>query len=302
MKKDKTLLIMAAGMGSRFGGLKQIEPIGPNGEFLIDYSIYDAVKEGFTKVVFVIKKENYDIFKETVGNRVSKSIKVEYAFQDIFDLPAGYTVPEGREKPWGTSHAVLAAKDFIHEPFAIINADDFYGRDAYRVIAEHLDQEYSEDHYSVVGYLVKNTLSENGAVKRAVCVHKNGELMELIESSIIKENDIITATPLDGREAFIVEPNDLVSMNMLGFTPSIFDYLEEEFPKFLDENQDNPLKSEFLIPDSIYKAKKSGYAQVDVLSTTAIWYGVTYKEDKEYVVKAIQNLIEENEYPNNLWK
>ena len=302
LKKDKTLLIMAAGMGSRFGGLKQIEPIGLNGEFLIDYSIYDAVQEGFTKVVFVIKKENFEIFKETVGNRVSKSIRVEYAFQDIHDLPEGYTVPEGREKPWGTSHAVLAAKDLIHEPFAIINADDFYGRDAYHVMAKYLDRDYDETHYCVVGYLVKNTLSENGAVKRAVCIQKDGELEELIESSIIKENGVITATPLDGRDAFVVSPDDLVSMNMLGFTPSIFSYLEKEFPKFLDKNKSNPLKSEFLIPDSIYSAKQDGFAKVDVLSTNAVWYGVTYREDKEYVVAAIQKLVDEEFYPNNLWK
>lgn len=302
MNKEKTLLIMAAGMGSRFGGLKQIEPIGPNGEFLIDYSIYDAVQEGFTKVVFVIKKENETIFKETVGNRVSKSIKVEYAFQDINDLPTGYTVPEGREKPWGTAHAILAAKNYINEPFVIINADDFYGRDAYKVVSTFLDEAYENNSYCVVGYLVKNTLSENGSVKRAVCIEDNGKLVELIESSIIKEDGIITAAPLDGRVSMELMENNLVSMNMLGFNATLFKYIEDNFKVFLNSGlKSNPLKCEYLIPDVIYQASKDNYAKVSVLSTDAVWYGVTYKEDKEYVVSAIKKLIDNGEYPNNLW-
>lgn len=302
MKKEKTLLILAAGMGSRFGGLKQVEPVGPNGEFIIDYSIYDAIMEGFNKVVFVIKEENFSIFNDTIGRRVSKFIKVEYAFQDVTDLPEGYVVPEGREKPWGTGHAILAAKNLIQEPFAIINADDFYGRDAFRVMAEYLDSMHEKNRYCIVGYLVKNTLSLNGAVKRAVCRHQNSELVELIESSILEENGIITASPLDGSSPFNVNPDDLVSMNMLGFTPSIFEYLEKEFPKFLDENKHNALKSEFLIPDLLYKAKSEQYAKVDILQTNAVWYGVTYREDKEYVVNAINNIVESGKYPKNLWR
>lgn len=302
MKQEKTLLIMAAGMGSRFGGLKQVEKIGPNGEFLIDYSIYDAIREGFTKVVFVIKRENLELFKETIGNRVAKSIKVEYVYQDMDDLPIGYNIPEGREKPWGTAHAVLAAKEKIHEPFAIINADDFYGRDAYRVMSQFLNNDIKENHYCILGYLVGNTLSLNGSVKRAVCKHTNYELTELIESSIVKKDNVIVASPLDGKEPFIVKSNDLVSMNMLGFTPSIFPYLEKKFPEFLDNDSENPLTKEFLIPDLIYKAKREGYAEVSILSTTAKWYGVTYREDKDDVVKAIQNLIDSGEYPNHLWQ
>ena len=190
--KEKTLLIMAAGMGSRFGGLKQIEPVGPSGEFIIDYSIYDAIKAGFNKVVFVIKKENEELFKETVGNRVSRHIKVEYAFQDMDDLPEGYKRPVDREKPWGTSHAILSAKNLINDNFAIINADDFYGRDAYYVMSSFLDNDYSDNIYCVVGYLIKNTLSSVGSVKRGVCKESNGYLTELIESSVEKNGDVIT--------------------------------------------------------------------------------------------------------------
>ncbi len=296
----KTLLIMAAGMGSRFGGLKQIEPIGPNGEFLIDYSIYDAIQNGFDKVVFVIKKENEQIFKETVGNRISKKIKEEYAFQEMKDLPEGYQVPEGREKPWGTGQAILSAKDKIHEPFIIINADDFYGKEAYAVASKFLDQN-QEDTYGIVGYKVKNTLSENGAVKRAVCRLQGNELLELTESSIEKTEKGIIATPLDGRDPFTITEDTLVSMNMLCFTPSIFSYLEKEFPKFLDSMKD-PLKSEYLIPDILWKAKQENYASVFVYPTDASWIGITYKEDKPLACKKIKEKIEKEEYPEHLWK
>ena len=230
---DKTLLIMAAGMGSRFGGLKQIEPVGPNGEFIIDYSIYDALKAGFTKVVFVIKKENFEIFKETVGNRVSKYIKVLYAFQDMDDLPAGFVRPVDREKPWGTSHAILSAKDLIHENFAIINADDFYGRDAYYVVSDFLDKKFDSNTYCVVGYKVSNTLSLNGSVKRGVCHEKDGYLTDLIESKVEYIGERIVASPLNGDQSFDITPDTLVSMNMLGFNTSIFNYIEDNFVKFL---------------------------------------------------------------------
>lgn len=291
---------MAAGMGSRFGGLKQIEPIGPNQEFLIDYSIYDAVKAGFTKVVFVIKRENEAIFKETVGNRVSKAIQVAYAFQDINDLPAGFIKPDDRVKPWGTAHAILCAKAYIQEPFAIINADDFYGYDAYRVIADFLDHQVGEHHYGVVGYFVKNTLSPNGAVKRAVCKAEKNLLTELIESSIIKQNNKITASPLSGKAPFTVQPNDFVSMNMFGFDPSIFPFLENGFVQFLQTNSEN-LKSEYLIPDAVMQAKSEGFARISVLPTTAIWQGITYQEDKEPVKLAIRSMIDEKIYPDHLW-
>lgn len=298
-EKNLTLLIMAAGMGSRFGGLKQIEPVGPNDEFIIDYSVYDAIKAGFNKIVFIIKKENYDVFKETIGKRVEDKIKVEYAFQDLNDLPVGYTCPTERVKPWGTAHAILSAKNLINEPFAIINSDDFYGRDAYNTISNFLKEENT---YAVVGYHVINTLTENGAVKRGVCKVNGNKLEKLVESSVIKENGVITATPLDGSMPFEIKDDTYVSMNMLGFNPSIFPYIEKHFPKFLDENKDNILKCEYLIPDILSMATNNNYAKTLVIPTTAKWEGVTYKEDKESVVKAINELIEEGVYPQNLWK
>ncbi len=301
-EKNLTLLIMAAGMGSRFGGLKQIEPVGPNDEFIIDYSVYDAIKAGFNKIVFIIKKENYDVFKETIGKRVEDKIKVEYAFQDLNDLPVGYTCPTERVKPWGTAHAILSAKNLINEPFAIINSDDFYGRDAYNTISNFLKEEKEENTYAVVGYHVINTLTENGAVKRGVCKVNGNKLEKLVESSVIKENGVITATPLDGSIPFEIKDDTYVSMNMLGFNPSIFPYIEKHFPKFLDENKDNILKCEYLIPDILSMATNNNYAKTLVIPTTAKWEGVTYKEDKESVVKAINELIEEGVYPQNLWK
>ena len=301
-EKNLTLLIMAAGMGSRFGGLKQIEPVGPNNEFIIDYSVYDAIKAGFNKIVFIIKKENYEVFKETIGKRVEDKIKVEYAFQDLNDLPNGYECPSDRVKPWGTAHAILSAKNLIHEPFAIINSDDFYGRDAYYTISNFLKEERKENTYAVVGYHVNNTLTENGSVKRGVCKVNNNELEKLVESSIQKIDGIITATPLDGSMPFTISQDTYVSMNMLGFNPTIFSYIEEHFPKFLNDNQDNILKCEYLIPDVLSMATNENYAKTLVIPTTAKWEGVTYKEDKEQVVKAIEKLILEGVYPQNLWK
>ena len=300
MNKDLTLLIMAAGMGSRFGGLKQIEPFGPNGEFIIDYSIYDAIKAGFNKVVFIIKEENYDIFRETVGKRIEDKVKVEYVFQKLSDIPEGYTLPDTRVKPLGTGQAILASKNVINEPFAVINSDDFYGRDAYMVIADFL-KGTSDNSYGLVGYQVKNTLTENGSVKRGVITADNDNLTGIIESSIIEENGVITASPLDGRESFNMNSNDLVSMNMLGFTPTLYPYLEKKLVEFLDKNKDDLSSCEFLIPDVLTDAIKEGYAKTKVLSTTAKWEGVTYKEDKDGVVKAIRKLIDEGEYPENLW-
>ena len=281
---QKTLLVMAAGMGSRFGGLKQIEPMGPNGEFLIDYSVYDAKLAGFTKIVFIIKEENYDIFKETIGKRVEPYIETEYVFQDDSNLKEKYKDLQTRVKPLGTGYAILCAKDKVKTPFAIINADDFYGRDAY-----------------VVGYKVGKTLSPNGAAKRGICKEENGKLKDLIESSVEKIDDKIIAKPLDGDTEFTVEDDSLVSMNMLLFTPKIFDYLEEKLTKFLEINKNDLSKCEFLIPDVVKDAIKEDRVEVDLLSTNAIWHGVTYKEDKEEVVKAIDELIKEKVYPNKLW-
>lgn len=296
----KTLLVMAAGMGSRFGGLKQIEPMGPNGEFLIDYSVYDAKLAGFTKIVFIIKEENYDIFKKTIGKRVEPYIETEYVFQDDSNLKEKYKDLQTRVKPLGTGHAILCAKDKVKTPFAIINADDFYGRDAYVVASKYLDK-IDDKHYAVVGYKIGKTLSPNGAVKRGICKEENGKLKDLIESSVEKVDDKIIAKPLDGETEFIVEDDSLVSMNMLLFTPKIFDYLEEKLIKFLETNKNDLSKCEFLIPDVVKDAIKEDRVEVDLLSTNAIWHGVTYKEDKEEVVKAIDELIKEKVYPNKLW-
>lgn len=300
-----TLVIMAAGMGSRFGGLKQIEPIDEYGNFIIDYSIYDAIREGFTKVVFIIKKENYDVFRETVGKRVEKYIKVEYAFQEIDKLPEGYSVPEGRVKPWGTGHAILCAKEFVDENFAVINSDDFYGRDAFRVIAEFLKNNKGAEkpsEYAMAGYLVKNTLTENGSVKRGVCKIEDNHLTGLIESTIERVDGELIATPLEGGESFKVSENDTVSMNMFGFTPDIFDYLESRFPSFLDEHRDSIDKCEYLIPTLVFELINKGEVKVRAIPTVAIWQGITYKEDKEKVVNALRKHVLDGEYPEGLWK
>lgn len=297
---QKTLLVMAAGMGSRFGGLKQIEPMGPNGEFLIDYSIYDAKLAGFTKVVFIIKEENYNLFKETVGKRVESHIETEYVFQDASNLEEAYPTLKERVKPLGTGHAILCAKDKIDTPFAIINADDFYGRDAYFVASKYLDT-IDDEHYAVVGYSVSKTLSPNGAAKRGICKEEKGELVDLIESSVERVNGEIVASPLNGSEPFKVTEDTLVSMNLLLFTPQIFEVLEKKLTVFLEENKEDLSKCEFLIPDVVRTAMNEKAVTVDLLKTDSVWHGVTYREDKEEVVTAINKLIEEKVYPNKLW-
>ncbi len=298
---NKTLLIMAAGMGSRYGGLKQIEPIGPSGEFIIDYSIYDAIKAGYNKVVFIIKEENYEIFRETIGKRIENKINVEYAFQRLEDLPKGFSLPADRQKPWGTAHAILAAKDLINEQFTIINADDFYGRDSFFVSSNFIENNNQDLIFSLTGYMIKNVLSKNGAVKRGVCHIQDGFLKQLIESSVEVVDGKIIASPLDGSAKFELSENDLVSMNMLTFSPKIFDYIEANFPKFLEANKENILKCEYLIPDVVYQMILDNKASVKVLPTTALWYGITYKEDKEEVVNNIHTLVKKGEYPKKLW-
>lgn len=303
MKKDITLVILAAGMGSRFGGLKQIEPMGPNGEFIIDYSVYDAIKAGFNKIVFLIKRENYDLFKETIGARVEPYIKTEYAFQELNNLPLGYTLPSDRVKPLGTAHAVLCCKEKVHENFAMINSDDFYGRDAFIKAYEYLSKvDESSSEYGMIGYRVANTLTENGSVKRGVCnVDNNGYLTNLTESKVERVNNEIIASPLDGSKAFTVKDDDTVSMNFLLFTPSIFNYIEDGFPEFFDNNKDNLLTTEYLIPDVLSNLIKNNKASTKVIPTSANWYGVTYKEDTPGVKRAIQNLVDNHEYNDNLW-
>ena len=297
-----TLVIMAAGMGSRFGGLKQVEPVGPNGEFILDYSVYDAIKAGYDKVVFIIKEENYDLFRETIGKRIESKIKVEYAFQKIEDVPKGVTIPEERVKPWGTSHAILAAKKYVNEPFTVINADDFYGYDPFLKIKNFFDENNDDNLYAMIGYKVINTMSENGSVKRGVCSGKDGYLNDLIESSIEEKGGKIIATPLEDEEnSFEVKENTLVSMNFFGFHPSIFKYLEDEMIEFFENNKNNLEKCEFLIPTSVFKRIKENKIKVKILNTNERWYGVTYKEDKKDLVCAINKMIEEGKYPKNLW-
>ena len=303
MKKDVTLVILAAGMGSRFGGLKQIEPMGPSDEFIIDYSVYDAIKAGFNKIVFIIKRENYELFKETIGKRVEPHIKVEYAFQELNNLPKGWDIPSGRMKPLGTAHAVLCAKDYVNEPFAMINSDDFYGRDAFIKAYEYLSNtDNNSSKYGMIGYMVANTLTENGSVKRGVCeVDGNNYLKSITESKIEKIGNEIVASPLDGSDSFTVNSDDTVSMNFLLFTPSIFGYIEEGFSKFFMDNKEDLLTSEYLIPDVVSNLIKNGRASMEVIRTTASWHGVTYREDTPDVKNSIKKLVDEGEYKENLW-
>lgn len=292
-----TLVIMAAGMGSRFGGLKQIEPVGPNGEFIIDYSIYDAKKAGFDKVVFIIKEENYDIFKETIGSRVDKYIDVEYVFQNNDNVSVD--IPSERVKPLGTGHAILCCKDVVKENFAIVNADDFYGYDAYKTIAEFLSCNNDINNYAMVGYPVVNTLTTNGAVKRGVCKIEDGYLTGLTESSIELIDNTLLATSLETNENFTISKDGVVSMNMFGFTPRLFDYLETKFDVFLKTADLS--KAEFLIPSVVNQLIDENKVKVNVLNTSAKWYGITYREDKESFVKEIEKMINRGDYPNNLW-
>ena len=302
--KNKTLLILAAGMGSRFGGLKQVEPLGPNGEFIIDYSIYDAIKAGFNKIVFIIKEENLQIFKDTIEKRMEKFLKkknvtVEYVFQNFDNVPSNYKIPEERVKPLGTAHAILCAKDVIKEPFMIINADDFYGYDAFDKASLFLDKENSKE-LGLVGYNVINTITENGSVKRGVCNIENGYLKNVIESEISVVNGTIKGVSLSDGKIEILDPKKQVSMNMICFFPKFMDYIEENFIDFLD-NADLS-KSEYLIPDVITKAINTNLCKVKVIDTSAKWVGFTYKEDKEGVIFYINSLIDEKEYPRDLWK
>ena len=303
MNNNITLVILAAGMGSRFGGLKQIEPMGPNGEFIIDYSIYDALQAGFNKVVFLIKEENFEIFKETIGARVEPHVKVEYAFQKNDNVPLYYEELKDRQKPLGTAHAILCCKDKVHEPFMIINADDFYGRDAYMKGAEFLRNcNEEESNYGLIGYLVKNTMTEYGSVKRGVCRVENDNLIELEESNVEKIGDKIIATPLCGETSFEVSENDTVSMNMLLFTPTIFKHLEENFPIFFENNINNLEKGEYLIPILLFDLIRANKVSTKVIETSAAWYGVTYPEDADSVRTALKAMVDSGEYPNNLWE
>ena len=290
MTEDITLIVMAAGMGSRFGGLKQIEPIGPRGEVLLDYLVYDAVKAGFTKVVFVIKHEIEADFKEMVGKRISKLVKVEYAFQEIDKLPKGYACPPDRTKPWGTAHAILCCKDIVKEPFAVVNADDYYGRSAFTEIARFLKSE--PDDYCMVGFRLVNTLTENGYVSRGVCEIENGKLKSVTERTKISD---CKYTEDDGATWTELPPDTLVSMNLWGFNTDIFSHIEKGFKDFLDEKINVP-KSEYYLPSVVSSLIESNQKEVKMLIAEDKWYGVTYKEDKQTVVDAIGKMVEDGLY------
>ena len=297
-----TLLILAAGMGSRFGGLKQVEPVGPSGEAIIDYSIYDAIRAGFGKVVFVIRESFADAFKEKFDNLLKGKIEVEYVYQELNMLPKGFTLPEGREKPWGTSHAILVAKDVVNEPFCALNADDFYGKAAYKVMADFLTSSENKTEYSMVGYYLKKTLSEFGSVSRGICdVDENQNLNKIVETlTIVKKGDEIISIEEDKSETLLTG-EESVSMNIWGFKPSVFGTIEAKFSDFLRAEMHKP-KSEMYIPSVVFEMIDEQKATVKVLEADSPWFGVTYKEDKPFVVEKINALIEKGEYPENLWK
>ena len=294
-----TLLVMAAGMGSRYGGLKQIEPVGPSGETIIDYSIYDAMRAGFGKLVFIIRKDIEQPFKEVVGARFEKRIAVEYVFQGLDKIPAGFHVPAGRTKPWGTTQAILMAADAIHEPFAVINADDFYGAESYRVISDQLQAGTGD--YSMVGFVLRNTLSEFGTVARGVCrVGSDGYLEQVVElTAIARDGDHAKDTASDGKVTMLTG-DEPVSMNMFGFTPQVFGKLEEHFKKFLEANGTD-LKKECYIPSTVNEMLLVKQAKVKVLRSNDSWFGVTYREDHASVVESIQSLVRDGKYPERLW-
>lgn len=292
-----TLVIMAAGIGSRYGGLKQIDPVGPSGEIVLDYSVYDAIRAGFGKVVFIIRPDIEADFKEAIGNKLEGKIDVEYVFQTLEKIPAEFSIPEGRTKPWGTGQAVLMAREAVNEPFAVINADDFYGRETFEVIGKQLaDTEVDSADFSMVGFYIKNTLSDNGSVARGYCDVRDGKLVTVEEYFEIerKEDGIIRHT---GGE---MNDDDMVSMNTWGFTPKLFDFLERGFVTFL-EREGGELKSEYLLPELVDRLIQSGEANVTVLPSNEKWMGVTYTADKPDVMAGIRALVDDGVYPESLW-
>jgi len=302
MEKEnkKTLLVLAAGMGSRFGGLKQVEPIDENGNFIIDYSIFDALRAGFSKVVFVIREKNLDIFKNSIGNRISKYIEVDYAFQEKeFFVPSDKC--EGREKPWGTAHAVLCCKDKIKGDFLVINADDFYGYKSFQLAVKFMNEKSSDKEYANIVYKMANTLTSNGAVKRGVCYDVDGNLQKIIECSVENVNGKIFAKPLNEEISFEVNQDQHVSMNFLCLNSTFFIALEKEFAKFISESR-NLLKDECLIQEVMFSNSKKSGIPIKIIESDAVWYGVTYREDKESLVKSIKALVDAGQYPQNLWE
>lgn len=301
------LVIMAAGMGSRYGGLKQIDPVDEQGHIIMDFSIFDAKRAGFEKVVFIIKKENEADFKEAIGNRIEKVMDVEYVFQDIHNIPQGFEIPEGRVKPWGTAHAVLSAIDAIDGPFAVINADDYYGRDAFQKIYDYLSTHEDDDkyRYTMIGYQLENTLTENGYVSRGVCsMNDAGELVSVTERTRIeKKGDGAAYTEDDGVTWTALPKDSIVSMNMWGFSASFLQEIKNGFEAFLEEGlKTNPMKCEYYLPAVVSNLLAEDKATVTVLASADKWYGITYKEDKPMVVAAIRNLKKSGLYPEKLWR
>ena len=292
---DISLLIMAAGMGSRYGGLKQLDAVGPNRETIIDYSVYDAIQAGFSKVVFIIRKDFEDQFISQVTHKYADSIEVEFAFQDIHDLPNGFICPEGRHNPWGTGQAILSAKNLIHEPFAAINGDDFYGKESFQTIADHYRS--GGDSFIMVAFRLENTLSTFGGVTRGICTIKDGKLETVIETENLKKSE----SGISSNRNIKLDGSEPVSMNMWGFTPILFDYLEEKFVEFLKKDG-QALKSEFLIPTVVNEIIQSNKESVHILNSAASWFGVTYKKDKAYVIDQIQRLVDSGAYPSPLFE
>jgi hypothetical protein len=294
-----TLLVLAAGMGSRYGGLKQIDPVGPNGETIIDYSIFDAIRAGFGKLVFVIRHDIESAFREAIGARFEKRLPVEYVFQELDKLPAGFSVPEGRTKPWGTTQAILMAADVIREPFAAINADDFYGAEGYRLLAQHLQSGTAD--YAMVGFILRNTLSDFGSVARGVCrVDANNYLQTIAELTKIERDGSGAKDTSSTGQITKLTGDEPVSMNMWGFTPALFPQLQQAFTQFL-KRSGNELKSECYIPMTVGELVGAKQARVKVLQTKDSWFGVTYREDRPRVVESIQALIKRGDYPKALW-
>lgn len=299
--KNITLVIMAAGIGSRFGtGIKQLTPVGPNGEIIIDYSINDAIEAGFNKIVFIIRKDIEEEFKNVIGNKISKICKVEYVFQEKENLPEGYSVPEGRTKPWGTGQAVLSCKGIVNEPFVVINADDYYGKEAFIKMYDFLSKHYNDKfNYCMAGFILKNTLSENGGVTRGVCqIDSSNMLIDIKETSNIIKKDAGAIIETTNER---IDDESYVSMNMWGLTPEFIDILEKEFIEFLNNISDNPLKSEYLLPIIIDKLIKNNEANVKLLETKDKWFGVTYAEDKDFVIKSFKELINKGIYKTPLF-
>ena len=304
--KNTTLVIMAAGIGSRFGGgIKQLEPMGPNGEIIMDYSIYDAKEAGFNKVVCIIRKDIEEDFKEIIGNRIEKVIDVEYVFQSIEDLPEGFTAPADRKKPWGTGQAVLCCKGVVNEPFAVINADDYYGKEGFKKVHDYLVSDHTTDvpyDMCMAGFILKNTLSENGTVTRGVCVvNEDKYLTKVVETGGLQLNAEGTMDWEDNGFDMVITPEQHVSMNMWGFPPEFLNELESGFVDFLSDLSGDELKKEYFLPGVVDRLIQSGEGTVKVLETKDKWFGVTYKEDKEGVVASIKKLIADGVYPANLW-